>query len=123
LRLKKNPVTPEGLKADWSEILPRINDILADYRGNEWFSQLLRIARDWSDAELEKAVPQSPEIAISVILDPLAKNSFFRPLIKNVESSMREQIFCLRQELAMFRKKSRMIDWNGEAFEVQAKKT
>jgi len=123
LRLKKNPVTPEGLKADWSEILPRINDILRDYRGNEWFSQLLRIARDWSDAELEKAVPQSPEIAISVILDPLAKNSFFRPLIKNAGSSMREQIYCLRQELATFRKKCRKIDWSGETVEDQAKKT
>jgi hypothetical protein len=118
LRLKKNPLTPEGLKSDWLEIMPKINSVLANYRGNEWFSQLLRIARDWTDAELQKAVPQSPDLAISAVLDPLAKTDFYRPLIKAAAPEMRDEIFHLREELAAFRKKSRLIKWTAEQKKV-----
>jgi hypothetical protein len=114
LRLKKNPLTPEGLRADWSEILPMINAVLANYRGNEWFSQLLRISRDWTDAELQKAVPQSPDLAISAVLDPLVKTDFYRPLIRTAAPETRSQIFRLREELTALRKKSRLIEWAVE---------
>jgi hypothetical protein len=115
MRFKKNPLTPEGLKTDWQEIKPGINVILKNFRGNDWFLKLLVIARDWTDAELEKAVPQSPDLAISAVLDPLAKKNFFRPLIKAAGSSMRGEIFRLRKDMADFRKKSRMIEWTIES--------
>ncbi|HOX30475.1 MAG TPA: hypothetical protein PLR75_05005 [Candidatus Pacearchaeota archaeon] len=111
MRLKKNPLTPDGLKSDWLEILPRINAVLANYRGNEWFSKLLNISRDWTDAELKKSVPQSPELAISLVLDPLAKKDFFRLLIDTADPEMKEEIFRLREELAAFRKKIRLVKW------------
>lgn len=114
MRLKKNPVTPEGLKADWAEILPRVNVILASYRGNEWFTKILSIARDWIDAELNKEVPRSPDLAISVVLDPMVKKNFFHPLIESAAPEMKNEIFRLREELAAFRKKSRMIKWIAE---------
>lgn len=107
-------MTPEGLKADWLEILPKINSVLANYRGDEWFTQLLRIARDWTDAELQKAVPQSPDLAIGAVLDPLVKTDFYRPLIRAAAPEMRNEIYRLREELAIFRKKSRMIEWTVE---------
>jgi hypothetical protein len=114
LRLKKNPLTVEGLKADWLEILPKINEVLANYSDNEWFTQLLKISRDWTDAELQKTVPQSPELAISAVLDPLAKKDFYRPLIRASAPEIRDKIYRLREELAAFRKKSRLIEWPPE---------
>lgn len=107
-------MTPQGLKADWLDILPLVNDVLASYRGDEWFTKLLVIARDWTDAELNKAVPRSPDLAISAVLDPLAKKDFFRPLIRAADSQTRKNIYRLRQELAALRNKARLVVWGFE---------
>jgi hypothetical protein len=110
MHLKKHPVTPAGLKEDWAEIRPRMAAIKEKCE-DEWFKKLLAFSMEWTDAELDKPKPVSPETAIDLVLNPLVKKSYFRALIKAEKPSVRNNIYRLREELAAFRKKCRMIEW------------
>ena len=117
MRLKKHPLTPEGLKEDWAEIKLGMEAVIKNFSGDEWFLKILMISKEWIDAELKKPEPQSPEIAIGIILDPMVKKRFFRPLIRAAGVPMSGDIYRLREDLAMLRKKCRLIDWNANQSE------
>lgn len=108
MRLKTNPVTPQGFKKDWAEIKPRMLAVQERCQ-DAWFKKLLVFSMEWTDAELDKPTPVSPEIAIDLVLDPLVKRNYFKKLIAAEKPCVRNDIYRLREDLAMLRKKCRLI--------------
>ncbi len=105
------PSTPAGVKEEWERIRPDAVWLQSNFKKDGYFTRLLEIMDEWIDAELGKAVPQSPEVAIDVVLSPLRKRKYFGDLIASASDVQEKKLRRLKSRLGALKIKCRKTKW------------
>jgi hypothetical protein len=103
---------PSDIKNNWEEIVRPLAVALHRQmeRGEGWFVCCLELMEAWADSELNKAIPQSPELAIEVCLGPLENDGFYDSLVRGVHPDQAKQIAQLKQHLRIMKENCQSPD-------------